>query len=100
MSWEIELSVTVSVSSVEEAERFQNAVYSGLAGEILRLGVLYGQLPVPGSFAPRVSETKLQEQAVELTRLEDQPVSIKNLEPAPKREKKSGLGGRKRIGRV
>ena len=103
MSWEIELAVTVTVSSDEEAERFQSAAYSGLAGEILRLGILYGQLPVQGSSGNRVSANKQAEQNIELKRVEDKvPTArpIAPVEPEPKKERKSGLGGRKRIGRV
>ena len=83
MPLDVELYIRVTVDTEEEAERIKEAQYSGLAGELVKLGVLYGQIPVSGvvykpmappvaySDAPR-QETRKRD-AVELKRIEDKP---------------------------
>lgn len=106
---EIELTLRVHVDSHEEADKIQEAVFSGLAAELVRIGVLYGQIPfggavslgtaLPVASADRITE-KQRAAEIELKRVETKVVhaveEVKE-ETAPKRPR--GLAGRKRIGR-
>lgn len=114
MSWEMEFTIRVSVDNDEQAERLSNAVYSGLAGELVRLGVLYGQLPMSGAVptyssqpatAGAIEDKKTEEQAVELKRVEDHvgkasANASKWTSSTVKRERTFGLAGRRRLGRA
>lgn len=45
----LKLTIYVPIESEEEANMFARAVESGLASEILRMGVIRGQMPLPGT---------------------------------------------------
>lgn len=113
MPFDIELNLRISVNTPEEADMIYAAAFSGMAAELVRLGVLYGQIPFGGAAlngaAPRfdtVEERDRQEarrkaSEVELKRVEDK------VSAAPKSEvekvevkRPSGLAGRKRIRRT
>ena len=110
MPFELEFTIRVSVDSEEEALRLNNAVYSGYAAEIMKIGVLYGQIPVAGynyaapagAMTPKETMERQQAAAVELKRVETKkttaPVATAVQEqPKPR---PTGLAGRKRIGRT
>ncbi len=101
----IEAMVRVPVNSQEEAEKILDAVYSGLAGELLRMGVIYGQMPFGGVRAPEpMSARKSQESAIQLQKVEDKvgslPPTVKERkEPVVEKARPHGLAGRTRLGR-
>jgi len=112
----VEVTIQVPVRSEEEASKIIEAVYSGMAADVLRVGVLYGfnnagpattttqeAVPVSGGYNAPVKQT------------DKSPVIKVQAEPAVKRQtdlggKKQaalaskpvnrGLAGRKRMGRA
>lgn len=91
MPLDVELSLRITVNTEEEAEKIKEAEYSGLAGELVKLGVLYGQIPVSGviyvPMTPPVArldevrqETKKRD-AIELKRVEDK--AVQKVAPSP-----------------
>ena len=113
MSIEVEFVLRVSVNSIDEAERIQEAAYNGLAAELVRLGVLYGQLPLGGGVVPSGStpptrysggraESKYPEQRKELKLVENKTGHVSVVEDSEKESVKRprGIAGRKRMGRV
>ena len=109
MPLDIELSLRISVNTPEEADKIYEAAFSGLAAELVRIGVLYGQIPygavVDGATTAPLSSAQRQERQraanIELQRVDDIPASrkVEITEPeAPVRPK--GLAGRKRFGRT
>lgn len=110
MPMELELCFRVTVETPEEAERLQNAVYSGLAADLLRMGVLYGQLPL-GGVAPLASsggaslsieqrEARKRASEIELKRVETKVTKpIDTSVPEPEIKRPVGLAGRRRLGR-
>lgn len=113
MSIEVEFVLRVSVNSVDEAERIQEAAYSGLAAELVRLGVLYGQLPLGSGVVPTGTTPpsysmgsrpvgKRREDHKELKPVENK---VGQVAVAPDSDKETvkrprGIAGRKRMGRV
>ena len=106
---EIELTLRIRVDSQDEADKIQEAAFNGLAAALVRIGVLYGQVPFGGvaplDATPRTdsAERRAERQRaaeIELKRVETKvahAVEQVEEETAPKRP--SGLAGRKRIGR-
>ena len=106
---EIELTLRIRVDTQDEADRIQEAAFTGLAAELVRIGVLYGQVPFGGvasdGATPHIdsAERRAEKQRaaeIELKRVETKvghAVEQVKEETAPKRP--SGLAGRKRIGR-
>lgn len=109
MPYELEFTIRISVNSDEEAERITAAVYSGYAAEIMRIGVLYGQVPVVGGMGgqpmppqqfPGQQEARQREPDIEIKRVESKVGSVIATdveEPKPKRQ--VGIRGRKRLDR-
>lgn len=113
MPFDMELTLYLSVDSEDEAQRVMDAAYSGLAAQLIKLGVLYGQIPVGGvvqssTTPPPISaeelarqEAKKREASIELKRVEERVGRVTNqiAEEAAPREHPTGLLGRKRFGR-
>ena len=109
MPYELEFTIRVTVESEEEAILLNNAVYSGYAAEIMKIGVLYGQIPVMGSvnvgnggLSQQEQAARQQAAAVELKRVETRKTNAPIQAPVQEtpRPRPSGLAGRKRIGRT
>lgn len=110
MPIDLDFNIRVTVNSEEEAIRMTKAVYSGYAAEIMRIGVLYGQIPVggaaPGGVLPQQStarqEAKQREAAIEIKRVETHAGTAVNagVQQEPERKRPVGLAGRKRFGRT
>lgn len=108
MPYDLEFTIRVTVQSGEEAARMQEAVYSGYAAEIMRIGVLYGQIPVGGavpmSTAPYIDQTRQEANrrvaAVEIQRVESKQASVEITQEKKERPRPVGVAGRKRLGRA
>lgn len=112
MPLDIELNLRVTVNTPEEADKIYAAAFSGLASELVRLGVLYGQIPFGGAVssgaAPSLNpaedqarqEARQRAAEVELRRVEDKVVAPAKVEASSVEPKRAaGLAGRKRFGR-
>ena len=106
MPMEMEVTLRVVVQNEEEANRLQEAVFSGLAAELLRIGVIYGQIPLGGAYAPPAMpvnthrrEAKAAESAIELQRIADQEVAPVVVEEKKEKTRPKGIAGRKRMRR-
>lgn len=106
---EIECYLRIRVSTLEEADKIQQAVYSGLAAELVRIGVLYGQIPfggaVPSGTAPAYTSgvnasERQREASIELKRVETRDVRVSAPVEESEVKKPTGLAGRKRMRRV
>lgn len=106
---EIECYLRVTVNTREEADKIQQAVYSGLAAELVRIGVLYGQVPFGGAVsfgtAPTPnssvkSEVKKREMEMGLKQVETKVGKPVEQASAVEVKKPTGLAGRKRMRRV
>lgn len=111
MSMEIEIVLRVSVDTLEQADRVQEAAYNGFAAELVRLGVIYGQIPYGGavsSTAPPSTNSNANDPArrraaeVELKRVESKVGHSLQMpaEEVEEPKKPRGIVGRKRIGRT
>lgn len=100
MPYDLDFTVRITVQNDEEARLLQEAVYSGYAAEIMRIGVIYGQIPVMGAVsqdtAPTRNKTQQEIKRVESVHTSVSPKSETQQEP---REKPKGVIGRKRLGR-
>lgn len=115
MSYEMEVSLRVVVNNDDEAMRLMEAVYSGLAADVLRMGVLYGQVSaggaVQGGTAP-LGGAGSDRDALARRKKEEQEVEIKDVElhvgkadtaiepQQAKRPLRRSLSGVKRMGRA
>lgn len=106
---DLEFTLRMRVETEEEAKLLYDAVYSGYAAELIRLGVLYGHLGFGGGVIPSPSPSAAQVHTASrdrdagpaLTKVDNiaaTAVKPPESESAPKPKK--GLAGRKRIGRV
>lgn len=109
MPYEMEFTIRVTAQDEQEAMKLQEAVYSGYAAEIMRIGVLYGQIPVGGAVSPGTApyidqsrqEAKAREAQVQVQRVESRKVSVASSTSGEKVEQRrpTGLAGRRRLGR-
>lgn len=107
MPYDLEFTVRVTAQDEQEAMKLQEAVYSGYAAEIMRIGVLYGQIPVggavPGRTAPYIDqsrqEAKAREAQMEVKRVESKQASVE-VPVEEKKQRPTGLAGRRRLGRA
>lgn len=113
MPEDIELTLRITVDTPEEADKIYAAAFSGLASELVKLGVLYGRIPFGGaafgSAAPSLNPTEERERkeerervaSMDLKRVDDEVPVHKPVQRAEKgtAKKPTGLAGRKRFGR-
>ncbi len=116
MSSFVEVTIQVPVRSDEEAAKIIEAVYSGMAADVLRMGVLYGfnsvgpaassvssAVPISGGYNAPVKQTDkspvIKMQAEPAVKRQGDPGAKKQVGLASKPLNK-GLAGRKRMGRA
>lgn len=101
MSGFVEVTVQVPVNTEAEAQKMLEAVYSGMAADVLRLGVLHGFSPAVNSTPVRV-ETPAPSKTLSMPsdsvkQTEKSPVT--RTQPKAVSKAPRGLAGRKRMGR-
>ena len=111
MSFEVDIAVRVHVNNQAEAEKIMEAAFSGLAADVLRVGILHGMFsgfgggvnsPTEDLLSGEKKKAKAVESAVELKRKEfdTATTTVAAEEKKPVAPKPKGLAGRKRMERV
>ena len=114
MPFDVDVVLRITVNTQEEADKLMEASFSGLASDLLRIGVLHGVVPFTGgsnsatasgpSNTARQAEKQI-EASMELKRKEfaieaNAPEQGSQPKHTPPKKRPTGLAGRKRVGRV
>ena len=116
MPYNLEVTLNIPVNSSEEADKIMQAVFSGLAADLVRIGVLHGMIPVMGGGEANATthlssnsarqEDKQREASMKIQRHEFDVSDAQAATSAPSKKthtpvkRPSGLANRRRVGRV